>query len=218
MTVVSLFSPANKIIPARCKIAIGLFVLLVGFSSQATLFFTDQFNYTDGADLGSTTGGGGATWTLASGDVTQIKVTTGSTQISPSGYASASGRGVVVTTTSSTRKTTGVPFNGTTGIPATDGNVVYASFLLNVQALPSSGNIRVAYLNNVAASASAALEVWWSAARDRWAFKRRAAERPLSAELRLPVLALIWWSCATLFKVETMKWQFGWTLPAAATD
>ena len=163
MTALSFFSPANKIISTTCKIVVGLSVLLAVFSSSAALFFTDQFAYTDGVNLGATTGGGGATWTLASGDVTQIKVANASTQTSPSGYAPAAGLGVTVTTTTS-RKTTGVPFNGATGIPVTDGNIVYASFLLNIRTLPSSGNMRVAYLNNVAASSSAALEVWVSSA------------------------------------------------------
>src|ERR1019366_6749849 len=161
MSAPSCFSSARNIVSTSCKIAVGVLVLMAVFPSHATLFLADQFAYTDGANLGSTTGGGGATWTLASGDVTQIKVTTASTQTSPGGYATAAGRGEGGTTTG-TRKTTGVPINGATGIPAVDGNVVYASFLLNVQTLPSA-NMRVAYLNNVAASASAALEVAVSA-------------------------------------------------------
>ena len=161
MSAPSCFSSARDIVSTSCKVAVGVLVLMAVLPSHATLFFTDQFAYTDGADLGSTTGGGGATWTLASGDVTQIKVTTASTQTSPSGYATADGRGVAVTP-NGTRKTTGVPINGATGIPAVDGNVVYASFLLNVQTLPAA-NMRVAYLNNVAASASVALEVAVSA-------------------------------------------------------
>ncbi|HXI73572.1 MAG TPA: immunoglobulin domain-containing protein [Verrucomicrobiae bacterium] len=161
MTVSSFFAPAAKTVSSCCKIAVGVLALMTVFSSSAALFFTDQFAYTGGVNLGSATGGGGATWTLASGDVTQIKVTTASTQTSPGGYATAAGFGVAVTP-SGTRKTTGVPFNGATGIPAVDGNVVYASFLLNVQTLPSA-SLRVAYLNNVAASASAALEVGLSA-------------------------------------------------------
>ncbi|MGA2137848.1 MAG: immunoglobulin domain-containing protein [Verrucomicrobiia bacterium] len=44
-----------------------------------------------------------------------------------------------------------MPFNGATGIPVADGNVVYASFLLNVQTLPSA-NMRIAYMHNEAAS------------------------------------------------------------------
>jgi pectate lyase len=129
----------------------GLFSVLLVQNARATLFFTDQFNYTDGANLGAVTGGGGTTWNLASSDVSQIKVSTAATLSSPSGFAAASGLGVAVTPTGS-RKATGVPFNGDTGLPVGDGNVVYASFLLNVQTLPASGNLRVAYLHNSAAS------------------------------------------------------------------
>lgn len=138
-----------------------LLLVLIGIlfrqSANATLYFTDQFNYTDGVDLGSTSGGGGAVWTLASGDVTQIKVSAAATQTAPNGFANAAGLGVAVTTTSS-RKQTGVPFNGATGIPVADGNVVYASFLLNVRTLPSSGNMRVAYMHN-GASTQGGIEV-----------------------------------------------------------
>src|SRR5438128_64380 len=106
-------------------------------NAPAALLFTDHFNYTDSANLGATKGGGGATWNLSGSDVSQIKVRAAATQTSPNGYAAAAGFGVAVTPTGS-RKATGVPFNGVTGIPVGDGNVVYASFLLNVQTLPSA--------------------------------------------------------------------------------
>ncbi len=129
-----------------------LSVLLIQ-NCHAALFFTDHFNYSDGVNLGSTIGGGGAAWSAASGDVTQIRVTASSAQSSPASYAPASGLGVAVTPTG-TRKQTGLAFNGTTGVPVGDGNVVYASFLLNVQTLPTlaQGNQRVAYLHSVAAT------------------------------------------------------------------
>lgn len=143
--------------PLVRAIVAGLTVLLTALVAQATIYFTDQFDYTDGANLGSTSGGGGTVWNAASGDVTQIKVAATSAQTAPSGYANTAGLGVSVIPTGS-RKQTGVLFNGATGVPVADGNVVYASFLLNIQTLPSSGNIRVAYLHSVAASA-AAIEV-----------------------------------------------------------
>lgn len=124
-------------------------------SNLAAPYFTDQFNYSNGANLGATTGGG-ANWTLAGGDVSQIKVSTASTQAAPSGFAPAAGIGVAVIPTG-TRKATGVPFNGATGVLVADGNVVYASFLLNVQTLPVA-NLRIAYMHNSAAS-SAGIEV-----------------------------------------------------------
>ena len=157
MTVSSFAAPAVQTVSTCCKAAIGVLALMAVFSSNATLFFTDHLTYSNGVNLGSSTGGGGATWTLASGDVTQIKVTTAATQTSPDSYATAAGFGVAVTPTG-TRKQTGVQFNGITGVSVADGNVVYASFLLNIQTLPSSGNIRIAYLHSVAAS-SAAIEV-----------------------------------------------------------
>jgi len=78
MTVSSFVAPVVPTVSTCRKIAVGVLSLMTVFSSSAALFFTDQFAYTSGVNLGSTTGGGGATWTLASGDVTQIKVTTAS--------------------------------------------------------------------------------------------------------------------------------------------
>jgi pectate lyase len=137
----------------RCISVLALAVLatLPWAGARAALLFSDHFDYASGANLGSISGGGGAAWTLASGDVSQIKVNAAAALTSPSGYAAASGLGVAVTPTG-TRKQTGVPFNGTTGIPMANGNVVYASFLLNVQTLPAAGNMRVAYLHDGAAS------------------------------------------------------------------
>lgn len=133
----------------------GLIVVLLCQNAQPALFFTDQFNYAAGVNLGAA-GGGGAVWTLSGGDVSQITVSSSATLAAPSGLAGAAGRGVAVTPTG-TRKATGVPFNGTEGIPVADGNVVYASFLLDVRTLPAV-NLRVAYLHNGAAS-SAGIEV-----------------------------------------------------------
>lgn len=139
----------------RKFLCLALLSALLWQNAFAAPYFTDQFNYANDVNLGATTGGG-AVWTLASGDVSQIKVTTGSTQTAPSGFAPAAGLGVAVTPTG-TRKATGVPFNGVTGIPVADGNVVYASFLLDVRALPAA-NLRVAYMHNSAAS-SGGIEV-----------------------------------------------------------
>ncbi|MEK7780298.1 MAG: hypothetical protein AAB370_02215, partial [Verrucomicrobiota bacterium] len=136
-------------------VLLALLPVLLWQNTHAALYFSDQFNYANGANLGAPAGGG-AVWTLASGDVSQIKVSTASTQTAPSGFAPAAGLGVAVIPTG-TRKATGVPFNGATGIPVADGNVVYASFLLNVQTLPAA-NLRIAYLHNSAAS-SAGIEV-----------------------------------------------------------
>jgi signal transduction histidine kinase len=128
-----------------------LISILLWHNAQATLFFADHFDYPAGANLGSTNGGGGMTWTLPEGDVSQIQVAAASALAAPGGYAAAAGLGVAVTPTG-TRKATGAPFNGTAGVPVADGNAIYASFLLNVQTLPASGNLRVAYMHDAAAA------------------------------------------------------------------
>jgi pectate lyase len=141
----------------KSKFVLSVVIAALSYqSATATLFFTDQFNYTAGANLGAATGGGGAVWTLPSGDVSQIAISSGATLTPPDGFAGAAGLGIAVTPTGS-RKATGVPFNGATGIPVADGNVVYASFLLDMRTLPVA-NLRVAYLHNSAAS-SAGIEV-----------------------------------------------------------
>ena len=149
-------SRSKLLCPIACAfhvkaLCLGLLFVLSWQNASATLFFVDHFNYKDGVNLGSTDGGGGATWALPKGDVGQIKVSAAATQTAPGGFATASGLGVAVTATGS-RKQTGVLFNGTTGVPATKGNVVYASFLLNVRSLPGSGSMRVVYLHGFAAS------------------------------------------------------------------
>ena len=144
--------PQLRCQPARLLCRVLLWLLLVSAwampigKAGATLFFTDHFNYTDGADLGSTNGGGGGIWNFSHGEVSQIKVTAASAQTAPPGFAAASGLGVAVTP-GDHRKALGVLFNGATGVPAVAGNTVYASFLLDVQKLPANGNLRVAYLH-----------------------------------------------------------------------
>jgi hypothetical protein len=146
---------ADRILSLKATLLIVLNVFLWQVA-HANLYFTDHFDYTDGANLGSTTGGGGATWTLSGGDVSQIKVATAASLTSPGGFAAAAGSAIAVTPTGS-RKATGVPFNGETGIPVADGNVVHASFLLDMRTLPAA-NMRVAYMHNGAAS-QAGIEV-----------------------------------------------------------
>lgn len=138
--------------PAFSVKALFLALLLIPAwqNAGARLYFVDHFNYKDGANLGSTDGGG-AVWTLPRGNVIQIQVSAAAALAAPSGFAAASGLGVAVTATG-TRKQTGALFNGTTGVSAAKGNVVYASFLLNVRNLPASGCMRVAYMHELAAS------------------------------------------------------------------
>lgn len=126
-------------------------------NASATLFFTDQFNYPDNSNLGTNSPCPWNTVTAGTGDnSTQLKVTTASAQTSPSGFFTAAYKGVVVAPAGSNKKNAAL-FNGVTGVPATVGNVVYASFLLNVQTLPSA-NMRVAYMHN-GSSSSGTMEV-----------------------------------------------------------
>ncbi len=134
---------------------LALIPALIWQPTHAAPYFIDHFSYANGANLGATAGGG-VVWTLSGGDVSQIAVSSSATLAAPNGFAGAAGWGVAVTPTG-TRKATGVPFNGSTGIPVADGNVVYASFLLDVRVLPAA-NLRVAYMHNGAAS-SAGVEV-----------------------------------------------------------
>ena len=70
MTATSFSAPIIKFISTGYhRVAIGTLLLMAVGTSHATLFFTEQFNYTDGANLGATSGGGGTTWSVASGDV-----------------------------------------------------------------------------------------------------------------------------------------------------
>ena len=125
-------------------------------NATAALFFTDQFNYPNGDNLGVS--GPWVPGTSGAGNnATQIKVTTAAAQTSPGGYASAAFNGVAVSPSGSARATAAL-FNGPSGITNTDGSVVYASFLLNVQVLPAA-NTRVAYLHDVTSSGGA-VEVW----------------------------------------------------------
>ena len=144
-----------KMFPSKLLLPALISALLLQ-NVNATLFFTDQFNYPDGNNLGA--GGPWAPATSGKGsNATEIKVTAASAQTSPGGYASAAFNGVAVTPTTTARATAAL-FNEATGISNANGNVVYASFLLNVRDLPAA-NTRVAYLHDTTSS-DAAVEVW----------------------------------------------------------
>ncbi len=124
-------------------------------AAYGALFFSDSFNYPDGAQLGAGTGSWSPS-TAGYGDNTgQIKVSTVSAQTAPNGFAAAAFCGVVLKPAASVKKTVAA-FNGTTGVTNVDGNVVYASFLLNVQILPPSGvtNMAVFILHGSSSSSS----------------------------------------------------------------
>ena len=120
---------------------LSLLLLLQVPQARATLFFADHFSYTDGANLGSVAAGGGATWTLTSGDVSQIKIAGTAAQRSPTGLTKAAGFGIAVTPTG-TRKQTGVPFNGVTGVPV--GGCQVATPLVSVNSIEPFGGLMAA--------------------------------------------------------------------------
>ncbi len=129
--------------------------LLLRETAVGALFFADPFNFPDGTQLGAVAGSWN-TSTAGYGDSTaQIKVSTVSAQTAPNGFASAAFNGVVLKPAASVKKTV-TAFNGATGVAATDGNVVCASFLLNVQTLPPSGvtNMAVFILHGSSSSSS----------------------------------------------------------------
>jgi len=129
--------------------------LLLRETAVGALFFADPFNFPDGTQLGAVAGSWN-TSTAGYGDSTaQIKVSTVSAQIAPNGFASAIFNGVVLKPAASVKKNVAA-YNGATGVAATDGNVVCASFLLNVQTLPPSGvtNMAVFILHGSSSSSS----------------------------------------------------------------
>ncbi len=129
--------------------------LLLRETAVGALFFADPFNFPDGTQLGAVAGSWN-TSTAGYGDNTaQIKVSTISAQTAPNGFASAAFNGVVLKPAASVKKNVAA-YNGATGVAATDGNVVCASFLLNVQTLPPSGvtNMAVFILHGSSSSSS----------------------------------------------------------------
>ncbi len=129
--------------------------LLLRETAVGALFFADPFNFPDGIQLGAVAGSWN-TSTAGYGDNTaQIKVSTISAQTAPNGFASAAFNGVVLKPAASVKKNVAA-YNGATGVAATDGNVVCASFLLNVQTLPPSGvtNMAVFILHGSSSSSS----------------------------------------------------------------
>ncbi|HTL72239.1 MAG TPA: hypothetical protein VL863_02960 [bacterium] len=152
--------PPKLAVSKACLVLLRCLLLVACFAgwqqARATLFFTDQFNYPDNVNLGATTGPWNTTTAGTGDNSTQLKVTTASAQTSPSGYFTAAYNGVVVAPAGSNKKNAAL-FNGATGVPAVAGNVVYASFLLNVRTLPSA-NMRVAYMHN-GSSSSGTMEV-----------------------------------------------------------
>jgi pectate lyase len=112
-------------------------------STQATvsLPFTDHFDYSEGRLIDVS----GGNW-VAGNNGTEISVSNSAALTSPSGFAPASGKGVYWASSGTSRRAV-LQY---TSVPATDGNTVYASFLLNVISPPSAKLI--GYLDNNSSS------------------------------------------------------------------
>ena len=130
---------------AHCLVAIiGLMLWQSGLAAAVSLPFYDGIpsTYTAGGSLGAS-GVGNANWTLGAPD-TNIVVTTTDAQSYPGLLAPASGsQGVLVKKISNENslQSVGVNFNAvTTNGDGISTNVVYASFLLKVNARPTAAD------------------------------------------------------------------------------
>src|SRR5678815_5030989 len=99
----------------------GALMFLALSASAVTLPYYDGFNYTEGA-LHTV---GTPTWFTSSGG-TEVAVSNAAALTAPPGFPPATGKGVRRSATGTSRRAV-VQF---TQIPAVDGNVMYASFLL----------------------------------------------------------------------------------------
>jgi pectate lyase len=121
--------------------ASGLMLQSVHAAVQ-TLPFTDHFLYSEGT-LSSVAPG---VWDVGSNNGAEISVSNSAALTSPSGFADSSGKGVKWGSSGTARRAVAQY----TSVPNTDGNTVYASFLLNVSSAPSSKLI--AYLDDHSSS------------------------------------------------------------------
>jgi pectate lyase len=157
----------------RRALAIALATAGISYSAHAAVLFTDHFNYPDGTNLGAVTGPWNTTTAGGGDSSSQILVTAASAQTSPTSFATATNNGVAVVPTGSTKKTF-ANFNGSTGVPNVDGNVAYASFLLNVRALPNTTQ-PVAFMNDVSANSAWGIGVYVSSTGQIGVAKRSGA-------------------------------------------
>ncbi len=126
---------------------LSLINILVLQNASATLFFTEQFNYSANGTLGSSTALGNTNW---SGNNSVITVIDTAALSAPSGFVATAGRGCAVANNAATSSIKYTGLTNWTGVASAQGNILYASFLLNVQALPSAdGNIIVGIHNAV---------------------------------------------------------------------
>ncbi len=126
----------------------GLFIGLAASSARATVNppYFDAFNYAEG-NLNAV---GGPNWVLGSGSSTfEIAVSNTAALTAPAGFPAASGKGLRRAPSSSSKRTV-LQF---TSVPATDGNTLFVSFLLNVPTAPAAAQL-IGHLNDSNASDS----------------------------------------------------------------
>jgi pectate lyase len=123
---------------------IGLSFIPDRASGAVTLPYHDAFNYSEG-NLIAVSGG---TWVLGNGSSSfEIAVSNAAALTAPDGFPAASGKGVRRAPSGSSRRAV-LQY---TSVPASDGNTMYVSFLLNVQTAPGSAQL-LGFLDNNASS------------------------------------------------------------------
>src|SRR6185295_16633208 len=112
--------------------------------ATVTLPYYDGFNYSEG-NLNAVALGN---WVTGNGSTTfEIAVSNAATLTAPAGYVAATGKGVRRSPSGTARRSV-LQYPS---IAAVDGNVLYVSFLLNVQSAPGSAQV-ILHLDNSSAS------------------------------------------------------------------
>ena len=115
-------------------ITLGIAFMATCTTSAVNLPFYDGFDYAEG-NLNAVSGGN---WAVGNGSTSfEIAVSNSAPLIAPAGFAAASGKGLRRAPSGTARRSV-LTFPATT---ATDGNVLYISFLLNVVAAPAASQI-----------------------------------------------------------------------------
>ena len=125
-----------KIFPT---IAVSALLLQTAWAAVQSLPYEDHFAYSEG-NLYTVAAG---IWDEGGGTGVEIMVTNPAALTAPPGFPAASGKGVRLAPSGSARRNV-MQF---TSVTNTDGNAVYASFLVNVQTPPSAAKL-IAYFEN----------------------------------------------------------------------
>ena len=102
---------------------------VVNYAQAVSLPYYDAFNYVEG-NLVAVSGGN---WTAGSAGV-EISVSNAASLTAPAGFAAEGGKGIRRAPGGTARRSV-LTFPA---VAATDGNVIYVSFLLNVQTPPTA--------------------------------------------------------------------------------